>query len=137
MLSWSWQDGKFDWAYPLSVDGHLFGRWEILAMTELLDFTAPNTYEIALQQFSDIFETRIGIAYRKSAVVNIPWNTVQKEHENLSGSINQDFLLVKWQEGKQIDYQKLYGLGNISAHQEVSLELKDRKTFGLPSKKDP
>jgi len=134
MMSWSWQDGKFDWAYPLSVDGHLFGRWEILAMTELLDFTAPNTYEIALQQFSDIFETRIGIAYKKSAVVNIPWNKVQKEHDNLSGSIHQDHLLAQWRAGKQIDYQKIYGLPNFSAHQEVSLELKDRKAFGVARK---
>ena len=131
MLSWTWQDGKFDWTYPLSVDGHLFGRWEILAMTKLLDFTAPNTYEIALQQFSNIFEARIGIAYKKSVVINIPWNKVQAENDNKSGTIHQDFLLGKWQDGKQIDYQKLYGLHNIDAHQEVSLELTDRKAFAL------
>lgn len=120
MLIWSWQNSKFDWAYPLSVDGHLFGRWEILAMTKLLDFAAPNTFEMALQQFIDIFETRIGVAFQKSVVVNIPWNKVQSEHDNMSGNIHQDFLLNKWQAGKQIDYQKLYGLRNISAHQEVS-----------------
>ncbi len=125
-LSWNWQNGKFDWAYPLSVDGHLFDRGEILAMTQLLDFTAPNTYEMALQQFVDIFATRIGVAYRKSVVVNIPWNKVQSEHDNLSGNIHQDFLLEKWQAGKQINYQQLYGLCNRSAHQEVSLTLTKR-----------
>jgi len=132
MLSWCWQNGKFDWTYPLSLDGHLFSRWEILAITQMLDFTAPNTYEMALQQFTDIFTTRIGVAYRKSVVVNIPWNKVQEEHDNLSGKIHQDFLLNEWQAGKQIDYQKLYGLRNISAHQEVSLNLMDRNTFVLP-----
>ncbi len=131
MLSWYWHNGEFDWAYPLSVDGHLFGRWEILAITKMLNFTAPNTYEMALQQFSDIFEPRLGVAYKKSAVINIPWNKVQKEHNNLSGKIHQDFLLKKWQAGKQIDYKKLYGFNNISAHQDVGLNLTNRKTSDL------
>jgi hypothetical protein len=123
MVCWQWQAGELDWAYPLSVDGHLFARWEVLAMTENVHFTAPNSYEYALQQFLHLFHHRYGVAYKKSVIVNIPWNRVQKENDNLSGGIHQDYLLEQWREGKQIDYQKLYGMANVSAHQEVSLIL--------------
>lgn len=126
MISWTWESGEHDWAYPLSVDGHLFARWELLAMTETIAFSAPNSYEYALQQFLSVFQNRLGIACKKSVIINIPWNRVQDENNNLSGGVHQDFLLDKWREGKQIDYRKLYGMINISAHQEVSLALTTR-----------
>ena len=50
-------------------------------------------------------------------------NKVQKENKNIHGDIHQDFLLEQWRAGKRIDYRKLYGLQNISAHQEVTIEL--------------
>jgi len=48
---------------------------------------------------------------------------VQQEINNISGSMHPDELLSKWRDGYQIDYRKLYGINNESAHQELPLTL--------------
>lgn len=122
-IIWQWHQGKLDWGYPLSVDGHLFSRREIVAMVALLTFNAPNSLEDRLQMFKPFFETRFGVAYKKSRIVNLPVNRVQTEIKNLSGNIHPDALLAKWQQGYQLDYRKFYGMINESAHQELSFPL--------------
>ncbi|MBT8489909.1 MAG: hypothetical protein KJN62_02555 [Deltaproteobacteria bacterium] len=124
--TWKWNDGVYDWSYPLSVDGHLFSTQEIRAMTELIDFSAPNTYEDQLQRFRRFFSCRLGVGYRKSKIVNIPCNKVQTENKNLYGNVHQDYLLEQWHKGFQMDYRRLYGYVNESAHQEISFEFKNR-----------
>ena len=42
-IFWKWNQGANDWFYPLSVDGHFFSTQEIIAMTKLIHFSAPNT----------------------------------------------------------------------------------------------
>jgi len=122
LFSWYWADGELDWNYPLSVDGHFFRFKEINAMLNILDYKAPNSLESALQQFKFLFINRTGLAYRKSRIVNIPINKVQLENNNICGSIHQDDLLQLWNEGLQLDYKSLYGVNNISAHQELSIK---------------
>jgi len=124
-IVWQWDKGSYDWAYPLSVDGHLFSRKEIAAMAALISFRAPNSFEDQLQKFRSLFLARYGIAYSQSKIVNIPCNRVQSELDNISGdSLHQDTLLEKWRHGYRIDYQKLYGHRNASVHEEVPLHLK-------------
>jgi hypothetical protein len=117
--TWKWNEGVYDWSYPLSVDGHLFSTQEMRAMTELIDFSAPNTYEDQLQKFRRFFSCRLGVGYRKSKIVNIPCNKVQTENKNLYGNVHQDYLLEQWEKGFQMDYRQLYGYVNESAHQEI------------------
>ena len=97
-----------------------------MAMIQLIDFSAPNTLEDQLQKFRRFFLFRKGVAYNKSRIVNIPCNKVQIENKNLCGNMHQDFLLEQWQKGYQIDYQKLYGVNNTSAHQEISFNFQNR-----------
>lgn len=118
-IFWRWDQGVYDWSYPLSVDGHFFATREITAMTKLIRFFAPNTYEDQLQKFRRFFLFRAGMAYKKSKIVNIPCNKVQTENENICGDTHQDFLLEQWLKGYQMDYRSLYGFPNISAHQEI------------------
>jgi len=120
---WEWKSGVYDWGYPLSVDGHLFSAQEIKTISELISFNAPNTFEDGLQKFSRLFLPRFGVCYKKSKVINIPCNKVQLEHDNIHGNIDQDFLLEQWQKGFQMNYKKLYGFVNESAHQEIVFEL--------------
>lgn len=127
MLVWQWQQGVFDWAYPLSVDGHIFLTWEIKIITEAVEFSAPNTYEDALQQYKDIFVSRFGVCARKSKIINNPCNRVQSERHNISGKIHHDYLLEQWLAGKQINYRQIYGYQNVSAHQEIVFELVKRE----------
>jgi hypothetical protein len=125
-IFWMWSKGLYDWSYPLSVDGHFFSTQEILAMTKLIGFSAPNTYEDQLQKFRRFFLFRMGVSYKKSRIVNIPCNKVQKENKNLCGNVHQDFLLEKWQKGYQMDYQSLYGFNNVSVHEEIPFRFKKR-----------
>lgn len=125
-ISWSWNNSVLDWAYPLSVDGHLFSSKEILAMSRCIDFDSPNTYENNLQTFLPFFLNRSGLCFRKSRLVNIPCNKVQDYNNNRHGQIHQNDLLEKWQKGEVIDFKKLYKTNNISAHQELNLNFKSR-----------
>ena len=121
-LCWNWSDGQYDWGCALSVDGHLFLTKEVLAMTENISFSAPNTFEGNLQIFKPIFDMRLGLAYGKSRLFNIPCNKVQNEITNFHGNFHQDDLLKKWNDGYQIDYRKLYGFKNNGVHQEVTYD---------------
>ena len=126
-IVWQWADGKLDRNYPLSVDGHLFARREISAMASLISFGTPNSFEDRLQIFKPLFDKRYGIGYKKSRIVNILCNRVRQEINNLSSSTHPDELLVKWQNGYQIDYKTIYGIANKSVHQELSLPLIPRE----------
>lgn len=121
LLTWRWAEGALDWGYPLSVDGNIFYRDEILALAKNVDFSNPNQFEGHLQIFSELYNFRYGVCFEKSSIVNIPVNRVQSEYRNVHGDIHQDDLLGKWNEGYCIDYRALYGFVNESAHQEVSI----------------
>jgi hypothetical protein len=127
IIFWKWNQGLRDWSYPLSVDGHFFSTQEITAITKLINFSAPNTYEDQLQKFRRFFVIRMGAGYKKSKIVNIPCNKVQRENKNIYGGIHQDFLLEQWMKGYQMDYRSLYGFPNVSAHQEIPFELIKRR----------
>ena len=121
-IFWKWNQGVYEWSYPLSVDGHFFSTQEIIAMTKLIHFSAPNTYEDQLQKFNRFFLFRTGVGYKKSKIVNIPCNKVQKENKNICGDTHQDFLLEQWLKGYQMDYRSLYGFSTTDAHQEIPFE---------------
>jgi hypothetical protein len=122
MLVWKWQEGQLDWAYPLSVDGHLFDTQEMRTIIQMLDFRAPNSLEESMQLFNPIYKTRHGLAMKKSVILNIPINKVQQENDNHAGNQSTDYLLTKWQQGYGINFRKLRHFRNESAHQEVNLE---------------
>jgi hypothetical protein len=122
-IVWRWDQGIYDWGYPLSLDGHLFSTREITVMTHFIDFRAPNSYESNLQRFNGLFLPRSGVGYRKSKIVNIACNRVQTENDNICGDVHQDDLLEQWHKGFQMDYQRLYGFLNKSAHQDIAFDL--------------
>ena len=130
-VCWCWNDGIYDWRYPLSIDGHLFSTREMRRMIDRIDFVAPNSFEAGLQAFLGDFIHRIGVGYRQSRIVNIPCNMVQVEWENLHGSLHQDDLLKKFNDGLQIDYCSLYGLTNNGAHQDLELDFVRRMEIDL------
>lgn len=132
-IIWKWSQGVCDWAYPVSLDGHLFSTQEITAMIQLIDFSAPNTLEDQLQKFRRFFLPRMGVGYRKSKIVNIPCNKVQTENKNLHGDMHQDDLLKQWQKGFRMDYRNLYGFNNTGVHQEILFEFKKRQIIATHS----
>lgn len=120
---WFWGNEELDWAYPLSVDGHLFQRKEILALAQSIEFDSPNTFEGALQEYSFAYQWRLGVCYKKSRLINIPYNRVQNDVMNIHGEVHQDEMLKMWEDGYRIDRAAYYGFANHSAHQELPLQL--------------
>lgn len=125
-IYWIWEEAEFDWAYPLSVDGHIFNKTEIQALAKHFDYKAPNSFEEILQQEKHIFSHRLGMGYKEARIVNNPCNKVQNEVPNFHGSIHQDDLLNIWQNGKEIDIQSLQGYINKSVHENIKFKFKER-----------
>ncbi|WP_114778919.1 hypothetical protein [Botryobacter ruber] len=128
-LMWQWKDGALDWGYPLSVDGHLFRTAEIKIIIQNCQFRAPNSLEEALQDYMPVYAERLGIACKKSLIMNIPCNKVQLENNNIAGNLSSQELLLQWQAGFQLDFRKLRHFKNTSAHQEVELTFIKRSNF--------
>ena len=120
-LFWLWSKGKWDWGYPLSLDGHLFPAYQIKRIINLTEFKSPNSLEGAIQIFSDLFKQRLGVCYEKSRIVNIPNNKVQDENKNRFQGNDHLELLKLWNQGFRINYQHYYGYNNKSTHEELDL----------------
>jgi hypothetical protein len=122
-LTWKWNEGTLDWAYAGSVDGHIFLTVEMLLIAEISDYSAPNTFEEAMQTFSTIFNTRAGICYTKSRLVNVPANKVQAEYNSVSAAGDPAHLLKKFQDGYRLDWRKFIELSNRGVHEDIELPL--------------
>jgi hypothetical protein len=126
LLCWRWSEGIHEWAYPLSVDGHIFGVSEIDTIARHCSFDSPNTFENSLQEFAELFLPRLGVCHRKSRMLNLPVNKVQADVANLHGDVHQDDLLREWQRGFRLDHEALYQIDNESAHQELKISFRSR-----------
>lgn len=120
-LKFSWKESIYDWAYPLSVDGHIFPTLEIQVAAKHLDYRAPNTFERALQILSPLYQDRPGYCFDEPRMLNIPLNRVQDEVQNISGDITPEDLLIKWNKGLAIDFEALTDIQTNSVHSEASI----------------
>lgn len=129
-LQWKWNRSTLDWAYPLSVDGHLFNKNDAIFWAENLSYKAPNSFEATLQCFKKHYLKLSGICCHDSIIFNNPCNKVQTEVSNVHGqnnSLSQLTLLKLWEQGYRIDFNELERFRNIGAHQEVSFPLINKK----------
>jgi hypothetical protein len=124
MLEWDWSHEESDneWAYPMSVEMHLFDTKEITAMTKSLNFKAPNTYEGMLMMYRSRVEKRKGLCYKQQLIFNNPCNKVQVENDNIAGDITPEFLLDKWNEGLKIDLVPFHHIQTNAPHAERPLQ---------------
>lgn len=121
-LSFSWRKGEYDWAYPLSVDGHVFPRSEMLVAAEMLRYSAPNSFERALQLLNPLYQKRTGYCFTAPKILNIPLNKVQNENNNISADISPEYLLEQWNKGMMLNYKNLEGVPTNSVHQELDVD---------------
>lgn len=105
------------WNYPLSVDGHIYRRKDVVEWMEELCFIekiknwkqTPNELEQALQRFSNIAPPFVAFD-QTSSVVNSPNNRVQNTIENHSGEYfdySCEELLELYLSGKRIRLSRL------------------------------
>lgn len=123
MLQFQWGSSDYDWAYPLSVDGHIFPAHEIQVAVKELNYSAPNSFERALQRLSPLYSKRPGYCFASPRLLNIPLNRVQDEVDNCSGDICPEKLLARWNEGLTLDFEALSEIETESVHKEVKISL--------------
>lgn len=114
-----WAESEPDWDYPLSVDGHFFIKRDILAVCRETHFSAPNSFESALQILKPTYKKRPGYCFDLPRIVNIPLNRVQSEVENFCGNISHGLLLEKWKQGYQLDINALSEVRTGGVHEEL------------------
>jgi len=123
---WNWSDGDCDWGYPLALDTSVFNRSEILSCIHQIRFNTPTSFESMLQPFDYYFERKIGVCYKDSKFLSLPWNVVTTEVYNKNGGISTDLFLDQWKDGNRIDHESIYHMFPVSCHQEVDLKFVKR-----------
>ncbi|MBX3721878.1 MAG: hypothetical protein KF713_08570 [Turneriella sp.] len=126
-FSFSWKNDAIDWAYPLSVDGHIFERKTILSIINKCQFRAPNSLEASMQAFTTLFSTKFqGLCYKMPKIVNFPVNRVQIEFENRAGENTAKEFLDLFHQGYEIDFLHYEKSAHNSVHVDTELALKKK-----------
>jgi hypothetical protein len=120
IISWKVSDGTNDYAYPMSVDGHIFKTDFIKNLCEVLEYTNPNLFEGFLSHFGK--PEMIISSYQHSKLVNSPINRVQETFENLSGlkyKYSVEDLNEMYLDGVCFDFNKMKFNEITGCHQEI------------------
>jgi hypothetical protein len=126
-IRWNWSIHYMDFGYPLSVDGHIFRKNEILKLTKKIQFNNPNTFEASLQIFNN-FPKKNMWAFNHSVLVNSPSNIVQETFSNLHGqqhAITAKDLNDKFLSGGDIMLDKIDFSDIKGCHQELELPMSE------------
>lgn len=113
-----WFEKGNEWSDPWSVDGNVFSTKEVFLISQMSNFTGPNSYEIALKTFNDFLLSRQGLCFDTSRIINLPINKVQTEVKNKSGDVSAEFLLEIWWSGFKIDTSPFLNYIPQSPHEE-------------------
>ena len=111
LIYWEFNKDMFSvtYNYPLSLDGTLLNRREMLRLFRRIKYKAPNSLEAMMQVYNPVMLNRKGLCFTKSKYVNIPCNLVNAEVINIStGHFTVENLLEKWNAGFRIRYEAFY-----------------------------
>jgi len=123
LMVWNWANATLDFAYPMSLDGHLFSTDRIVTLICKAGFNDPNELERELH-FSRYRVPRFMASFRQSSVVAVPVNVVTSSIVNRSGgdpSLAPDALNDRFLRGARIDLERLDFRNVRGAHQEIEL----------------
>src|SRR3954452_12424036 len=116
---WRWGAAEGDWAYPMSLDAHLFRTAELRPLLEAVAFRNPNSLEGALAN-APLPHPRLA-CLREAPTVNIPDNRVQDVCDNRHGTGDAAALTARFLAGDRLDLEPLVGLRTPSPHHEIPL----------------
>lgn len=127
-LVWDWtKQMEGDFNYPLSLDGHLFSKKQILSFLDNFKGN-PNHLESHLQKFNNVISPNMA-SFIKSKLVGIPINRVSKYSSNYYGKnyyYSPDELALRYINDEEIDLFSMDFSRIIGAHQELNLIFKKR-----------
>lgn len=125
-VSWFWKEQEVDFAYPLSLDGHVFPTNFIYQLLITADFENPNTLEANLQaRLSMIDGKEEMISYYESKLVSLPVNKVNTVFNNRHAvdvhhpieDLNRKFEL-----GWRLDFHRMNFTKVNGAHKEILMK---------------
>lgn len=121
IFSWHFKDGRYDWAYPHTVDMTIYRKKEIESDLRLYSYTNPNRLEDIWNMRSRAIFHKKGLCFAASKIVNMPLNRVQHEYQNRAmDELTPQDLLNEFLAGKKMDLEPLYCVDNKGAHMEYS-----------------
>lgn len=114
----SWTESSGYWSMPLSVDGNVFDKKEILFMLKRTEFKAPNTLEKAFGPYRFMFKYRKGICLAKPIILNFALNRVNVENNDFAcgEEYTSEKLLNLWNSGYRIDVKAMQRIKSNSCH---------------------
>lgn len=133
LLEFNWSEQGNEWSDPWSVDGHVLSTDEVLVISAISDFNAPNTFESVLKSFSQLTKGRKGLCYHESKILNLPVNRVQDEIANRNGNVSATFLLNSWADGMMLDTTMFAKVIPASTHEEHVLKFIKREAINFKS----
>lgn len=132
---WSWKKAKDDFAYPISLDGHIFRKKDLIRWLQMVKCRNPNELEDELSkkfQQSNVIQKapQYMAGYRSSRYVSIPVNRVQTRFQNRAGNkaeYGTRALLRRFFRGDRISILKTICFPPHSPHQEYDLKFISNK----------
>lgn len=123
VLAWDWRRAECDFAYPLSVNGHVFRTELFRRLIDGRRFRQPNELEHELNKRRYLAPPGL-LAFEQSSVVSIPANLVNVGWANRFGSddaLSADALNARLLAGERIDLDGIDFSSVDAAHTELDL----------------
>jgi len=119
---WCWRSGAGgDWSYPMSLDGNIFRKEEIVQILNKERFNGPNELEGKL--CNETPNRALMACYPESKTINIPANKTQSVLPNrCADSFSIKELNDLYLNGYKIKTDNIYTCNNNSPHYEITYE---------------
>lgn len=127
LLEYAFQGASCDWAYIMSVDGHIFDRCEMLAIFEKSEWKCPLP-EVYMQSAAPDFADRCGVCFEHERLVCIQANDVQTEYPSVFSGPSAADLLGEWNVGNRIWHEDFIAKSFPSVHIDGDFRYGHRET---------
>jgi hypothetical protein len=109
IIAWDWRRAEYDFAYPMSVNGHVFHTDLIQRLLHRRRFRSPNELEHKLNQRRHLVPPGL-LAFEQSSVVSIPANLVNVGWDNRfagDDALSAEALNARFLAGERIDLERM------------------------------
>jgi len=121
IIRFNWKNQEGDFNYPLSTDGHIYQTNIIKNLIMPLNFNNPNQLESSLQFKLNNIPTYM-VCFKKSTVVSVPVNIVNKSFNNRNGLyfyFPEKDLNIRYNSGEIININSLDFFHINGPHKEI------------------
>jgi len=117
---WKWVEAHSDYAYPMSLDGHIFKTRDVVAPLIKMDYANPNQLEGMWAKHPIQNKFLMG-CYQTPRIINIPHNKVNEVCNNRVMGQSAADLNARYLTGMRVNWQSLAGYVGKSVHVDIDL----------------